>query len=64
MPYIREDREFAGNLAPVNIDFWTTGEEQLFTISDVLLLSGGYWYDQGILRLQEWKKFRRPGRSF
>ena len=41
MPYIREDREFAGNLAPVNIDFWTTGEEQLFTISDVLLLSGG-----------------------
>lgn len=48
MPYIREDREFAGNLAPVNIDFWTTGEEQLFTISDVLLLSGGYWYDQGI----------------
>lgn len=50
MPYIREDREFAGNLAPVNIDFWTTGKEQLFTISDVLLLSGGYWYDREIFQ--------------
>lgn len=64
MPYIREDREFAGNLAPVNIDFWTTGEEQLFTISDVLLLSGGYWYDReifeeaGIKKLPEtWDEF-------
>lgn len=64
MPYIREDREFAGNLAPVNIDFWTTGEEQLFTISDVLLLSGGYWYDQGIFEAAGVEKFRRPGRSF
>lgn len=64
MPYIREDREFAGNLAPVNIDFWTTGKDQLFTISDVLLLSGGYWYDReifeeaGIKKLPEtWDEF-------
>lgn len=64
MPYIREDRQFAGSIAPVNIDFWTTGKDQLFTISDVLLLSGGYWYDReifekaGINKLPEtWEEF-------
>lgn len=64
MPYIREDRQFAGSIAPVNIDFWTTGKDQLFTISDVLLLSGGYWYDReifeeaGIKKLPEtWDEF-------
>lgn len=48
MPYIKKDSEFARSLAPVNLDFWTTRENQLFTVSDVLLLSGGYWYDKEI----------------
>lgn len=48
MPYISEDREFAESLAPANIDFWTTPEGELFTVSDVLLLSGGYWYNEDI----------------
>lgn len=64
MPYIKKDQEFARSLAPVNLDFWTTGKKQLFTVSDVLLLSGGYWYDEeifeqaGITKIPEtWEEF-------
>ena len=66
MPYIKKDQEFARSLAPVNLDFWTTGKKQLFTVSDVLLLSGGYWYDEeifeqaGITKIPEtWEEFFR-----
>lgn len=64
MPYIKKDSEFAKSLAPANLDFWTTGESCLFTVSDVLLLSGGYWYDEkifeqaGITKIPEtWDEF-------
>ena len=64
MPYVEADAQFRANLAPVNLDYWTTAENQLFTISDVLLVSGGYWYNQeifeqaGILEIPKtWEEF-------
>ncbi|WP_270814565.1 ABC transporter substrate-binding protein [Hungatella effluvii] len=45
MPYIKDDPEFAANIAPELLSYWTTPDGQLYTVSDVLLLSGGYWYN-------------------
>lgn len=50
MPYILEDSEFAADLAPELLSYWTTEEGCLFTASDVLLLSGGYWYNRELFR--------------
>lgn len=44
MPYIREDTDFAEDLSALNQDSWSTGDGRLFTISDVLMMSG-YWYN-------------------
>ena len=48
MPYLQEDPEFAGSLAPVNLEYWTTEDGKLYSISDVLILGGGYWYNKEI----------------
>lgn len=45
MPYIENDPEFAACIAPELLSYWTTPEGQLYTVNDVLLLSGGYWYN-------------------
>lgn len=50
MPYIQEDAGFRNSLAPANLDYWTTGEGELYTVSDVILLSGGYWYNKDIFQ--------------
>lgn len=50
MPYVEEDSEFRWNLAPVNLKYWTTEDHRLFTVSDVLIMSGGYWYNEDIFR--------------
>lgn len=50
MPYIQEDEDFKKSLAPANLDYWTTDKGELYTVSDVLLLSGGYWYNKDIFR--------------
>lgn len=64
MPYIEKDPELKKSLAPVNLNYWTTEKGELYTISDVLHLSGGYWYNKeifaqvGIKRLPEtWEEF-------
>lgn len=59
MPYILEDAAFKESLAPANLDYWTTDEGELYTVSDVLLLSGGYWYNKDIFR--EAGIYRVPG---
>ncbi len=48
MPSIMEDETFYKNIAPANLDYWTTGEHKLFTVSDVLISGGGYWYNKDI----------------
>ena len=46
MPYVKKDEEFASNISQTNLNYWTTEEGELFTVSDVLSLSGGYWYNE------------------
>ena len=46
---MKKDEEFASNISQTNLNYWTTEEGQLFTVSDVLALSGGYWYNEDIL---------------
>ena len=48
-PYLKEDAEFAGNVSETNKKYWTTKADNLYTIVDVLSLSGGYWYNEEIL---------------
>ena len=50
MPYLREDEEFASNLAPANLEYWTTEDGKLYSVSDVLILGGGYWYNKEIFQ--------------
>lgn len=50
MPYVEQDSEFAGNLSTANTEYWTTETGQMYTVSDVLLLCGGYWYNEDIFR--------------
>lgn len=64
MPYIQEDDGFRNSLAPANLDYWTTGEGKLYTVSDVLLLSGGYWYNADIFRKAGIKKVPETWEEF
>lgn len=50
MPYIRSDAELRSSVSALNMDYWTTDDDQIFTIADVLSLSGGYWYNEDIMR--------------
>lgn len=50
MPYIKNDTLFDSNLAPELKDYWITDSNHLYCISDVLLLSGGYWYNKEIFK--------------
>lgn len=49
MPYLEEDEDLYNSISEANLEYWTTEEQQLFTVSDVLSLSGGYWYNKEIL---------------
>ena len=48
MPWIQEDDKLKGSISPVALKYWVTQENELYTVSDVLLLSGGYWYNKDI----------------
>ena len=68
MPYVKKDEEFASNISQTNLNYWTTEEGELFTVSDVLSLSGGYWYNEDILHAagvreipRTWDAFRDVG---
>ena len=64
MPYLKEDAAFCESIAPINLEYWTTVDGKLYTISDVLQLSGGYWYNEESLSRRESRSFHRRGRSF
>ncbi len=49
MPYITEDEEFKESIAPEIMSYWKK-EDHLYTVSDVLLPAGGYWYNEEIFR--------------
>lgn len=48
MPYLEEDTDFASDIAEANLNYWKTEDGELFTIADVLSLSGGYWYNEDL----------------
>lgn len=48
-PYLEEDSEFDRDISETNKKYWTTGAGDLYTVVDVLSLSGGYWYNEEIL---------------
>lgn len=50
MPYLEADEELKKDISNVNLEYWTTENNQLFTVSDVLSLSGGYWYNEEIFK--------------
>ncbi len=48
MPYLEQDAEFSSNISRANINYWTNSKNQIYNITDVLSLSGGYWYNEDI----------------
>ncbi len=50
MPYLESDPEFASSISNTNLEYWVTEDNRLFSIADVLSLSGGYWYNEDILQ--------------
>ena len=49
MPYMKTDEEFSSNISPVILESWSMNGEELYTVSDVLLM-GGYWYNTEIFK--------------
>lgn len=50
MPYLEEDADLMDSVSEANLEYWVTEENQLFTVADVLSLSGGYWYNEDIFQ--------------
>ena len=48
-PYIERDNDFSQSISDVNKEYWKTKNGELYSVSDVLMLSGGYWYNEDIL---------------
>ena len=70
MPYLQADPEFAESLAPANLEYWTTEDGKLYSVSDVLILGGGYWYNKDIFAQagvtsipQTWNEFEAACRK-
>lgn len=63
-PYLEKDTEFANCISDVNLEYWTTEENQLFTIADVLSLSGGYWYNEEIFQQANIQKIPETWEEF
>jgi len=49
MPYLEEDEEFKKCIPETVLNYWTTEDDRLFTLADVLLICG-YWYNEDILQ--------------
>ena len=64
MPYVKKDEEFASDISQTNLNYWTTEEGELFTVSDVLSLSGGYWYNEDILHAAGVREIPRTWDAF
>lgn len=64
MPYLEKDADLMDSVSEANLEYWVTEENQLFTVADVLSLSGGYWYNEDIFQQagiteipKTWNKF-------
>lgn len=50
MPYLENDKEFNNSVSPIIKDTWVE-DNHLYTMSDVLIVSGGYWYNKNIFKM-------------
>lgn len=50
MPYLEKDADLMDSVSEANLEYWVTEKNQLFTVADVLSLSGGYWYNEDIFQ--------------
>ncbi len=48
MPYIDADPEFRRCIPNAMLKYWTTENNQIYTLSDVMMIGGGYWYNREI----------------
>lgn len=49
-PYMEKDFEFETSISPITKVTWKQ-QDHLYTASDVLIVSGGYWYNKDLLEL-------------
>lgn len=49
-PYMQQDQEFADSISEVNKEYWSTENGELYSVADARMLSGGYWYNEDILK--------------
>lgn len=47
MPYLLEDEVFKESISPLILERWTTQDQKLYTVSDLLEVKG-YWYNKKI----------------
>lgn len=50
MPILKSDKELEESISLNAMEHWITEDNRLYTVSDVLLLSGGYWYNKELFR--------------
>ena len=48
MPYLEADPQLAACIPDQMRDYWTTKHNQLYTVSDVRMIGGGYWSNREI----------------
>ena len=66
LPSIEADSKFAASIAPEVMSYWKQ-DGHLYTVSDVLMLAGGYWYNEEIFQQagveqppKTWEEFFDP----
>lgn len=49
-PFLEKDRELKESISEITLQYWMTEEKKLYTVSDVLFLTGGFWYNEDIFK--------------
>ena len=49
-PDMQQDQEFADSISEANKEYWSTENGELYSVADARMLSGGYWYNEDILK--------------
>ena len=63
-PYMQQDQELADSISEVNKQYWSTENGELYSVADVLILSGGYWYNEDILHAAGVREIPRTWDAF
>lgn len=62
--YLKEDLAFFNSVSESNKKRWPTKTNELYTVADVVSLSGGYWYNEDILRVAGIKNLPKTCQEF